>query len=186
MPNRVPWTSRSFRFDSPVDLYPELIERLRGTPARAEEIARTAPAAVLTRRDGDTWSIQENLGHLADLEPLFMGRLDDFDAGTETLRPADMTNRATHEADHNARPIASVLSDLRTRRDRLIARLEALAPADFARTALHPRLQQPMRVVDMLFFHAEHDDYHLARARHLLRLFGELSPVKSSAPSVED
>ncbi len=171
MPNRVPWTSRSFSFDAPVDLYPELIERLRGTPARAEEIARSIPAAVLTRRDGDTWSIQENLGHLADLEALITGRLDDYDAGAETLRPADMTNRATHEADHNARPIASVLSDLRTRRERVVARLEALPPADFARQALHPRLQKPMRVVDMLLFQAEHDDYHLARARELIRLF---------------
>ncbi|MHC4718524.1 MAG: DinB family protein, partial [Planctomycetota bacterium] len=64
MPNRVPWTKRSFNFDFPADLYPELIERLRGTPARAEEITRSLPADVLTRRDGDTWSIQENLGHL--------------------------------------------------------------------------------------------------------------------------
>jgi uncharacterized damage-inducible protein DinB len=171
MPNRVPWTTRSFTFDFPADLHPELIERLRGTPARAEEIARSLPADMLTRRDGDTWSIQENLGHLADVEPLFTGRLDDFEAGVETLRPADMTNRATHEADHNSRPIAAVLSDLRAERERLVARLESLRPADFARQAFHPRLRTPMRVVDMLLFQAEHDDYHLARVRELVRLF---------------
>jgi hypothetical protein len=28
---------------------------------------------------------------------------------------------------------------------------------------LHPRLKQPMRLVDHLYFVAEHDDYHLAR-----------------------
>jgi hypothetical protein len=108
---------------------------------------------------------------VADVESLFAGRLDDFDAGVETLRPADMTNLATKEADHNARPIASVLSDLRARREALVARLEALEPADFARQALHPRLNKPMRVVDMLLFQAEHDDYHLARVRQLMRLF---------------
>jgi hypothetical protein len=171
MPNRVPWTERSFNFDFPADLHPELTERLRGTPARAEEIARSVPPYVLARRDGDTWSIQENFGHLADVESLFTGRLDDFDAGLETLRPADMTNVATNEADHNARPIASVLSDLRARREALVARLEALDPAGFARQALHPRLNKPMRVVDMLLFQAEHDDYHLARVRQLMRLF---------------
>jgi uncharacterized damage-inducible protein DinB len=170
MPNRVPWTKRSFNFDFPADLYPELLERLRGTPARAEEITRSLPADVLTRRDGDTWSIQENLGHLADVEALFTGRLDDYDAGVETLRPADMTNRATHGANHNARPFASVLSDVRAQRERLVARLEAMQPADFARQAFHPRLQKPMRVVDMLLFLAEHDDYHLARIRELTRL----------------
>lgn len=169
MPNRVPWTERTFSFDFPADLYPELIERLRGTPARAEEIARSLPAEVLTRRGGATWSIQENLGHLADVEVLFMGRLDDYDAGAETLRPADMTNRATNAANHNARPIASVLSDVRAARERLVARLEALSPADFARQAFHPRLQKPMRLVDMLLFLAEHDDYHLARIRELGR-----------------
>ncbi|MHC4100033.1 MAG: DinB family protein [Planctomycetota bacterium] len=171
MPNRVPWTERTFHFDFPADLYPELLERLRGTPARAEEIARSVPPYLLARRDGDTWSIQENLAHLADVESLFTGRLDDFDAGAEMLRPADMTNRATHEADHNARPIASVLSDLRACREALVARLEALPPSDFAREALHPRLNKPMRVVDMMLFQAEHDDYHFARIRELIRLF---------------
>ncbi len=171
MPNRVPWPQRTFGFDFPVDLYPELMERLRGTPARAEEIARDVSRQVLVQRDGDSWSIQENLGHLADVESLFTGRLDDFDAGATTLRRADMTNRATHEARHNDRPIASVLTDLRCRREALVARLEALAPDDFGRTALHPRLGQPMRVVDMMLFHAEHDDAHFARIRVLMGLY---------------
>ncbi len=105
MPNRVPWTERTFSFDGPVDVYPEFLERLRGTPVRAEELARSVPPALLTRRDGDTWSIQENIGHLADLEDLFRGRLDEILAGAETLRPADMNNKRTHAADHNTRPI---------------------------------------------------------------------------------
>jgi hypothetical protein len=37
---------------------------------------------------------------------------------------------------------------------------------------VHPRLQQPMRVVDMAFFVAEHDDHHLARMTQLARMFG--------------
>lgn len=169
MPNLVPWTERAFNFDFPAGLYPELLERLRGTPVRVEEIARSLPARVLTGRVGETWSIQENIGHLADLEGLFTGRLDDFEAGAE-LRPADMTNRATNEADHNARTMAEVLAEFRTRRAELVGRLEALGPSDFAKTAHHPRLDRPMRVVDMMFFHAEHDDYHLARMRELAGL----------------
>lgn len=171
MPDRVPWTQRTFRFDAPVDAYQPLIERLRGAPDRAEAMVSGLSAELLRRRDGDTWSIQENIGHLADLEDLFTGRLDDFAAGLETLRPADMTNRKTNEARHNERPTGAVLAGFRARRADLVAQLQRLAPADFARAAMHPRLGQPMRVVDMLLFHAEHDDYHLDRVGELIARF---------------
>ena len=39
----------------------------------------------------------------------------------------------------------------------------------FDRSMLHPRLQQPMRLVDHLCFVAEHDDHHLARIWELLQ-----------------
>ena len=100
-----------------------------------------------------------------------MGRLDDYDAGAETLRAADMTNRRTHEANHNARSIEDVLSEFGTLRGQLVARLEGLRPVAFARSAMHPRLGKPMRVVDMMLFHAEHDDYQLARIQALIRRF---------------
>lgn len=173
MPNRVPWTSRTFNFDFPADLYPELTERLRGTIARVREMAGTAAAAgVLTRREGRTWSIQENIGHLADLDDLFASRLDEFDAEAAVLKAADMTNRKTHEAEHNARPIAEVVDRFARGRDAIVARLESLPPAAFARSSRHPRLDTPMRLVDLLLFKAEHDDYHMARIRELSRRFG--------------
>ena len=172
MPARILWAQRRFPFDFPVDVYPELMERLRGTPARVEDRLRSFPADILTRRDGEAWSIQENAGHLVDTEELFQGRLDDFDAGAATLRGADMTNQKTFDARHNDRPIDAIFQDLRRERSAIIARLERLAPDQFARTAQHPRLQKPMRLVDMLFFHAEHDDYHLARMTELGRMFG--------------
>lgn len=172
MPNRVPWTSRTFRFDEPADLFPELIARLAGAPARLEELARDRTDDQLRARTDDTWSIQENIGHLADLEALFTGRLDDYDAGAPELRPADMTNRATHDADHNASAIDDVLADFRAKRAALVTRLDALPPEAFARTAHHPRLGTPMRTVDMLRFQAEHDDYHIARIRQLIAMHG--------------
>ncbi len=171
MPARIQWTARRFEFCVPVDVYPELIERLRGTPARVEERLRALPPEILTRRPGEAWSIQEHAGHLGDTEEIFLGRLDDYDAGVPVLRAADMTNRKTFEARHNERPLAAVLADLRRERARLLARLEGLVPEAFARTAQHPRLDVPMRLADMLFFHAEHDDYHLARITELARLF---------------
>lgn len=46
---------------------------------------------------------------------------------------------------------------------------EAVDPALFARAILHPRLKKPMRLVDHLYFVAEHDDHHLAFIWELLR-----------------
>jgi uncharacterized damage-inducible protein DinB len=165
------WTDRSFQFTFPVEVYPEMIERLRGTPARLEDRVKSITPEFRTKRDGERWSIQENVGHLLDLETLVSGRLDEYLAGAETLHAADMLNRKTYEADHNERAMAAILTDFRTRRMQLVDRLDNLASESFALVAHHPRLNAPMRLVDMLFFQAEHDDYHLARISELIRLF---------------
>ncbi|MFY9822853.1 MAG: DinB family protein [Thermoanaerobaculia bacterium] len=163
------WTDRHFAFDLPEALFPVVVERLRGTPARIEDKVRSLPASRLTRREGEAWSIQEHIGHLLDLDELHAGRLDDFLAGAPVLRAADMTNRKTHEAGHNGRPVSELLADFRRERERFVARLDAWDPALVSLTALHPRLQKPMRVIDMAFFTAEHDDHHLARMTELAR-----------------
>ncbi|MFH1419729.1 MAG: DinB family protein [Planctomycetota bacterium] len=169
MSARLPWIKRKWRFDFPVELFPDILERLRGTAARLEEMLRGVAADVLTRRDKPgAWSIQENVGHLREVEAIWLGRLEDYLADAKTLRPADMTNRATHDANYNAMPIGTVLSSFRTERDRFVARLDALQDADFARVAQHPRLETPMRLVDACLFAADHDDYHLARIWELL------------------
>ena len=139
-PERPLWFERVFTLDLPAWMLANVIERLRGTPARLEERLRDVSPAVLTRRDGERWSIQENAGHLLDLEELWLGRVDDFAEGRERLRAADLTNRRTHEAAHNARAVEGILAEFRAARARLVARLEALSAAEQERTALHPRL----------------------------------------------
>ncbi|MGN6392604.1 MAG: DinB family protein [Gemmatimonadales bacterium] len=167
--HRIKWTDRQFAFDFPVETYPELLERLRGTPVRVAERLRTVPRERLVRRSGSAWSMQEHAGHLADLdERLFLPRLDEYEFKVATLRAADMTNRATEEANHNAATLEAVLAELAASRARVMTRLEALEPDVFARTALHPRLGRDLRLVDLLYFHAEHDDYHLASITALL------------------
>ncbi|MBA2525058.1 MAG: DinB family protein [Pyrinomonadaceae bacterium] len=170
MTDRIKWTDRRFDFTFPAGLYPEMIERLRGTPARLEDRIGSRPAEVLQRRDGERWSIQENAGHLLDLESLVMGRLNQYLARATDLHAADMSNRKTYEAGHNAGPVASILSDFREQRIKIVARLDGLDAEVFDRSAFHPRLAIQMRLVDMVFFQAEHDDYHLARISELVRL----------------
>ena len=155
------WFDRTFKLGLPASAFPTILARLRSTPDRIEAATDGASPEMLRRRAGDAWSIQENVGHLLDLEPLWEQRLDDFDASATILHPADLENRKTHEANHNAREIRDLLGEFRTARLRIVGRLEKMSEADVMRVALHPRLQQPMSVVDLSFFVAEHDDHHL-------------------------
>ncbi len=164
-----PWFERKFRFDFPVERYPNLCVRLRGTAPRLEDLAGGLTPEQLTRRLDGKWSIQENAGHLLDLEPLGAIRLEEYLRGAETLSPADLTNRKTHEAGHNDRPWQEILSVFREARSEFCDRLDALSAADFARLSRHPRLNQPMRLVDFLYFLCEHDDHHLARIWEIRR-----------------
>ena len=110
------WFERKFDLSFPVELYPNVLARLRGAPARLEELVRTVPKEVLTRKPGDGWSAQENAGHLLDLEPLWLARVEDYIKGVETLTAADLTNRKTHEANHNTRNTQEILADFRKAR----------------------------------------------------------------------
>ncbi len=156
------WFERVFDFSFPAEYFPYVIERVRGTPARLEELVASFDPSILTTRLGEEWSIQEHAGHLLDLDELHVGRLDDFDAGNSVLRAADVTNRKTYEADHNTRPIADLLKDFRAARHEFVARIEDADEATVAKTAYHPRLKVDMRLVDLAYFVAEHDDHHLA------------------------
>jgi uncharacterized damage-inducible protein DinB len=157
------WFERKFDFTFRVEQYPNLCVRLRGTPARLEEILRGVSHDVLVHKLEGKWSAQEHAGHLLDLEPLWVARTNDFLAEGSTLTVADLTNRKTDEANHNARELMEILAEFRAARLRLVDRVGKFQPAIFARSLLHPRLKQPMRLVDHLYFVAEHDDHHLAR-----------------------
>jgi hypothetical protein len=126
------------------------------------------PPDVLIRRDGDSWSIQENVGHLLDLEPLWQQRVGDLAQRRGELAAADLTNSRTHEANHNAVPLGGLLTAFRMARGALVRQLETFPDDGMAFTAIHPRLQASMNVIDLAYFVAEHDDYHLARIGELL------------------
>jgi uncharacterized damage-inducible protein DinB len=166
---RQPWFERQFRFDLPVSAAAGLVERLRGTPPRLDHRLAGLSAALLTTRRGDRWSIQENAGHLWDLEPLWLNRIEDIAAGRRALEAADLGNRRTEEAHHNAHPLPDVLSGFRIARQGIVAQLERADEADWLRSALHPRLKISMRLLDLAFFVAEHDDHHLATITELMR-----------------
>jgi uncharacterized damage-inducible protein DinB len=162
------WFERKFEFSFPVELHPNLSARLRGTPARLEEVLRGRSHKTMIRKAQEKWSAQEHAGHLLDLEPLWLARVGDYVAASDQLIAADLKNRKTDEANHNARPLEQILTDFRAARERLLKRVDELDPSLFARAIPHPRLKTPMRLVDHLYFVAEHDDHHLARIWELV------------------
>ncbi len=162
------WFERKFTFDVPMQLFPEMVERLRGTPVRIEEKTKDLSLEILTRRDNGTWSIQENVGHLLDLESLHTTRLQEFIRGTKVLSAADLKNQRTDTANFNTQSLDSITKAFRTERSHFVAIVEQLNEDVIARTALHPRLQKMMNVLDLCYFMAEHDDHHLARINELL------------------
>jgi uncharacterized damage-inducible protein DinB len=162
------WFERKFDFSFPVELHPNLCARLRGTPARLEELLRGQPHKVLTSKPQEKWSAQEHAGHLLDLEPLWLARVNDYVAASSELTVTDLRNRKTDEANYNQRPLNEVLTGFRAAREKLLNRVNELDPSLFSRAIPHPRLKTPMRLVDHLYFVAEHDDHHFARIWELL------------------
>jgi hypothetical protein len=163
------WYERKFEFSFPAELYPNLCIRLRGTPARLEEIVRAYPDKRLVQKPEEKWSAQEHAGHLLDLEPLWMARVDDYLAEAVELTTTDLSNRKTDDAGHNGRRIEELLAEFRKARLRLVDRVGEVETALFSRSITHPRLKKPFRLVDHLYFVAEHDDHHLARIWEILK-----------------
>lgn len=173
------WFERKFDFSFPVELLPNLGARLRGTPARLEDLLRGHSQEILINKIQEKWSAQEHAGHLLDLEPLWLARVGDYVAGSPQLTVADLTNRKTDEANHNVRPLGEILAEFRAARERLLRQVGELHSSLFARAIPHPRLKTPMRLADHLYFVAEHDDHHLAR---IWELVNESFVEKVTAP----
>ena len=168
MSDVLPWLDYKWSFDFPVGMYRAVLERLRGTPARVEEMLAGRAAETLSRQHEGKWSALEHVGHLWILDAeLHLPRIEQLLSGETTLAAADMSNRATFDRNFNALPGREVLAGFRAARATMMRRLDALTLEDAARAALHPRLQKQMRLVDLCFFAAEHDDHHLAVMRHL-------------------
>lgn len=171
MPERYIWVERKFQFELPAWMFPNTVERVRGGPARVEETVSGLSEKVLTSRIAERWSIQEQIGHLFDLESLWARRLDELVEGASHLTAWEETNRATYQADHNKNDLSVLLKQFRAARSAFVERLDELDDSLIERVALHPRLQTPMRTIDLVYFVAEHDDHHLADISRLKRHF---------------
>ena len=171
MSHKENWLEKQFDFDFPPSKYVEFLQFLRETTGKLEALVEFLPKEILIRRDGDSWSIQENVGHFLTAESLFLGRLDDYKNDVSVLRPARFEDNPTDKAGFNKKSIQWIFEQFQAQRATYISRLDALEPKDFEKAILHPRLNKPMRLCDMLYFHAQHDQHHLNRIAELKELW---------------
>jgi hypothetical protein len=161
------WFDRTFDFSFGMEQFAPLLSRLRDAPETFASLVEGAPIDVLEVKPDGKWSVKEHVAHLFLLEPLWRTRIDDIRSRRPVMSPADLANRATDEGGFNAQPMAELTARLRDERNTTLALLSALSDSDLQGASLHPRLQKEMRVVDLMFFVAEHDDHHLNGVRQL-------------------
>lgn len=168
MIRQTPWLERTFEFNFPATNFPVIFSRLEGAIFRLQAIL-VAADEERTSYNTNGWSVKEQLGHLYDLEELWWKRLQDFFDRKEVLSPADITNARTTAAGHNEKTLEQLMQQFVVERQRMLETIYDFDRGTLALTSTHPRLQQPMRMVDLLYFVAEHDDHHITAISTLLR-----------------
>ncbi len=165
---QIKWSDRPFDCWFGPEYLPGLIERLRKTPEWIEEKIEEIPDSVLIEQVDGKWSVKQNIGHLTTLEPLWRQRIEDIVNGRKTLTPADLSNKATEEANFNSADTEQLLLNFSKERSKLISMFENISDADLEKRSRHPRLNQPMRVSDHSFFIAEHDVHHIVLINRII------------------
>ncbi len=166
---RTKWVDRKFNLGLPPGWLSNVLIRLEGVAVRLRNLTKELSDTQSRAQLNGQWSIKEHIGHLIDLEALHSGRIQDFINRKSVLRAADMSNKKTYAASHNERSIDQLIDRFDHNRTQFITSLKSLDDETQEFLALHPRLKVPMRVVDMAFFTAEHDDHHIASIVQILR-----------------
>ena len=145
-----------------------LVDALERAPAVVIPLVRQASAEIVKRRPADgEWSIHENACHLAEVHPLFFRRLDlmlaEDDPQIVSYDPGrDDPDDALLKLDLDAS-----LRRFTEDRAKLVERLRALSPKDWARTARHEEYNS-YSIFTMFRHLALHDFHHAYRIEELL------------------
>jgi len=165
------WFQRNFHFDFPVGLFPIIFSRLEGSIFRLYNLLSNADDELCSYNPNG-WSVKEHVGHLYDLEELWWKRLQDFQLHKAILTAADLNNQKTKEANHNEKSLEKLVEAFTIERQKILEAVYGFDEAVLLKTSVHPRLNQPMRLIDSLYFVAEHDDHHISEISNLLRVPG--------------
>ena len=166
--NTSKWFERKFDFSFGADEYAAIYQRLQQAPDILTALLRNIPDPILSHQPDGKWSAKEHTGHLSILEPLWRNRIQDIMEKKPVLTPTDLDNKGTSEAGFNEYSITELLRKFGEERRATLSLLDSINVQNDSHTSLHPRLQQPMRMLDIVYFTVEHDDHHIAVIRELI------------------
>jgi len=155
------WFDREFDLSFGPNRYAAIYDQLKDAPERLRRATAGVSEGAAAEKPGGKWSIKEQVAHLSVMEPLWRTRFLDIKDRKPTLTVADLTNSATTDGGFNALPMEGLLQRFETQRAETLRLLDSIDALDTASTSLHPRLKQPMRIIDLAYFVAEHDDHHI-------------------------
>ena len=104
------------------------------------------------------WTIKEVIGHVMDAERVFMHRAMRFGRGDETPLPSFDENTYTPAGEFNARPLASLISELTTVRRATVALLAGLPAKAWERRGTASGF--PVSVRGLAWIAAGHELHH--------------------------
>ncbi len=154
-------------YREPLPVVEEILRSLEGIPLILDDFLAHVPADVIaTRPSPDRWSIHEHVCHLGEVEPMFVGRAQQFiDEERPSFTPYD-----PDEATPGNRLADLVLEDavakMAENRARFVHTLRSLVEEDWEREADHPeyKVYTPLTLARHALFH---DHFHLYRAEEI-------------------
>lgn len=140
------------------DIYRELLEALTLTPARAQELI--AGAESLPTSSDERWGPGAILAHLADIERLMRGRIEEaLTRESPYFKSVDQERLATERGYHQ-QEVQAALADFATERAETLQRLMNLPLKGWERGGIHDERGE-ITVEEIVELLVDHDAEHL-------------------------
>ncbi|MDN3725138.1 GNAT family N-acetyltransferase [Aequorivita sp. SDUM287046] len=160
-PKSPKWFNRKFNFNISMEKFPELLGSMELIVLKFQKVIQGRFEEQLNFKPNGKWSIKEHIGHLCILEPLWQKRFLEIKENKVKMSATDLNNQATNQSFFNQFSMEKLLSDFQEARANTIRIIESMSEEDFQKSLYHPRLNQPMRIIDLMYFITEHDTHHL-------------------------
>lgn len=152
----------------PMDTASSVVDALERAPALVVPLVREVPPGLLKRRPSPSrWSAHEHACHLSNVDRRYLDRLDLILASPRPVITPYDPGRDEPDDVFLTMDLASCLERYASDRRELVARLRALAPETWSRTAEHGEYSH-YSVLIMFRHVALHDFFHAYRIEELL------------------
>jgi uncharacterized damage-inducible protein DinB len=161
------WGSDKGSPDNAITGHAEMIERVKGLPARiAVEIDGLSEAELSWRAAQGGWSIREVCGHLRDIGDWWVHRLHVMQTEDDPVLPSFDQEAFVRDGRYQEVEIAAILGEMTRLRLEVVDILSGLAPDGWERTGRH-ETRGRITIRQAMEFVIQHDEGHLDQLREL-------------------